>query len=300
MGVITRHLGEVIHDITHREAVMQVKKILGDKRIGDAVRQHLGPEYLKAMGAWLENIARPGTMYSKSNPRWSALGRYLNKAVAMVGLGFRVSTSAMQLLGIPIAAGEVGEKHLSKALGIVIAHPVGSWNEMTVRSAEMRARADTLDATIEDMVHEAHAGKLRQIGPSGSRSTPCVASPTWTCWSRPRLDGGFNKALEQGLSEEDAVRYADQVRPHDAGRRRQQDRSSIMNEHPMVRSFYAFFSYLNALFNMQRDVFRNAGQGHLLEAARKGWWVMICPMLLQAAIFGQGPDGGDDGEVDVA
>jgi hypothetical protein len=289
MAVITRHLGEAIHDITHREAVMQAKKILGDKRIGDVVRNQLGPEYLKAMGGWMENIARPGSMYSKSSPAMVRLGRYLNKAVAMVGLGFRVSTSAMQLLGLPVAIGEVGEKHMAKALAIVTSHPIKAWNEMTSRSAAMRARADTLDATIEDMVHQHTAGKLQTIGPKGFQKYAMrgiaymdmvVTTTVWTA--------GFNKALEQGLSEEDAVHYADSTIRTTQGGGGQLDRSGIMNEHPMVRSLYAFFSYLNALFNMQRDVFRLAGEGQYGEAARKAWWVMICPMLLQAAIFGQG------------
>jgi hypothetical protein len=300
MAVITRHIGEVIHDVTHREAVMQAKKILGDKRIGDAVRDHMGPEYLKAMGQWLENIARPGTMYSKSNPWLIATGRYLNKAVTMVGLGFRFSTSIMQLLGIPVAIGEVGEKHITVAMATVVAHPVKAWNEMQARSAQMRARADTLDASIEQMVHETHGSKLQKLGPKGIQKYALrgiaymdmvVSTTIWTA--------GFNKALEQGLSEEDAVRYADQAVRTTQGGGGQMDRSSIMNEHPMVRSFYAFFSYMNALFNMQRDAFRRAGEGDYLEAARRGWWVMIVPALLQAAIFGFGPKPDDDGEVTV-
>lgn len=300
MQVITRHVGEVIHDITHREAVQNAKKILGDSDIGDAVRTALGPEYIKAMTGWLENVAQPGAMYSKANPMMVKIGRWLNQRVTIVGLGFRVTATAAQLLGVPLAAGEVGEVNLLGAMRTVMAHPVQSWNEVQSRSSYMRSRADTLDATLEEMVHAHHAGKLQKIGPKGLSKyalrgiayMDMVTSTTvWTA--------GFNKALKQGLSEDEAIAYADSTVRRTQGGGGQADRSAIMNEHPMVRALYPFFSYLNALYNMQRDVFRTAGEGRYLEASRKAWWVMVVPMLLQAALFGQGPDPGDDGEVDV-
>lgn len=300
MSVITRHIGEVIHDVTHRQAVSQAKRLLTDPRVHSVISTRLGPEYAKAMGAWLENIARPNTAFSKDNPALVAIGRYLNKGVSLVGLGFRVTTSLVQLLGIPVAGGELGSKYLGKGLAVVTAHPVRAYNEMTARSAEMRARQDTLDATIEDMVHQAAGGKIKTIGAKGLEKYAfqgiaymdmVVTTTVWT--------GAFNKGLDEGMSEDDAVNYADKAVRTTQGTGGMKDRSAIQNAHPLVRALYPFFSYMNALYNMQRDVFRRAAKGETVgdyaEAARRAWWVMIVPALLQSLIFGGGPDD-DDGD----
>jgi hypothetical protein len=316
MGVITRHLGEVIHDITHRQAVSQVKKLLSDSRLHSLINTRLGPEYAKAMGAMLENVARPNSAFSKDVPFLIWLGRYLNKGVSLVGLGFRVTTSLTQLLGIPVAGGELGSKYLAVGMKATIAHPLQAYREMTARSAEMRARADTLDATIEDMIHEQSTGKLKQIGPKGlskyafqgiAYMDMVVTTTVWT--------GAFNKGLAEGMTEEDAARYGDKVVRTTQGTGGMKDRSGIQNAHPLVRAMYPFFSYMNALYNMQRDVFhrgaegfataygmssrpmseRNQGARQAADALRRAWWIMIVPAVLQAMIFGDGPDD-DDGE----
>jgi hypothetical protein len=305
MSVVTRHLGEVIHDITHRQAVSQAKRILADPRIHAVIATRLGPEYARSMNAWLENIARPNTAFSKDNPALVALGRYLNKGVSLVGLGFRVTTSMVQLLGVPVAGKMLGSKYLGVGIRTVTAHPVQAWKEMTARSAEMRARADTLDATIEDMIRQQSGkAKLQTIGPKGMEKYAFQGIvwmdmvTTTTVWT-----GAFNKALDENMTEEEAVHYADKAVRTTQGTGGMKDRSGIQNAHPLVRALYPFFSYMNALYNMQRDVFRQAAHAKsgndIAEAARQAWWVFAVPMLLQALLFGDGPPPDDDGEVTV-
>ena len=295
MAVITRHMGEAIHDITHREAVSQVKRLLSDARVHSLISTRLGPEYAKAMGAWLENVARPNSAFSKDNPALVALGRHLNKGVSLVGLGFRVTTSFIQLLGLPVAGKVLGTKYLAQGMRIAAAHPVKTYNEITARSAEMRSRWQTLDAMIEDMVSEVANGKLRPIGPQGlakyafhgiAYMDMLVTTSVWT--------GAFNKALDENMSEDDAVHYADSVVRTTQGTGGMKDRSAIQNAHPIVRSLYPFFSYMNAHYNMLRDVgrqFRKAGDVEEYgEAARQLWWVAIVPFMLEALVFGEGPE----------
>lgn len=300
MSVITRHVGEVVHDITHRQAVSQAKKLLSDSRVHAIINSRLGPEYSKAMGAWIENVARPNSAFSKDNPALVALGRHLNKGVSLVGLGFRITTSLVQLLGIPVAGGELGSKYLWQGVSTAAAHPVKTYNEIVARSAEMRARFQTLDAVIDDMIREQGSGKLQVIGPKGiskyafqgiAYMDMVVTTSVWT--------GAFNKAIAEGMTEEEAALYGDKVVRMTQGTGGMKDRSGIQNAHPLVRSLYPFFSYMNALYNMQRDIFRRVAQADsaadYAEAARRAWWVMAVPTLLQALLFGNGPDDDDDG-----
>jgi ribosomal protein S11 len=299
MGVITRHIGEVIHDVTHREAVVQARKILSDNRIRAVVNSRLGPEYYRRMGSWLENVATPNVSNSKSDPAMISIARHLNKGISLVGLGFRITTVLVQPLGLSNAMSEIGVGRVVEGLRIFVANPRRTYNEIVNRSGEMRSRFSTMDATIDDMMTEARGGKLRVIGPRAFVRYAfhgilyvdmVITSASWT--------GAFNKAMAEGGSEDDAVAYADSVIRKTQGAGGRKDRSSIMYENDFARSFWPFFSYLNALYNQQRDVFHRAKRirsaGDALEVTRRAWWVMAVPTLLQAMIFGEGPDEDDD------
>jgi len=57
IGIIELHLSEVIHDVTHREAVMQADRFLSDKRIMQAVDETFGKEVRRQFRPWLQHIA---------------------------------------------------------------------------------------------------------------------------------------------------------------------------------------------------------------------------------------------------
>jgi hypothetical protein len=117
---------------------------------------------------------------------------------------------------------------------------------------------------------------------------------TTTVWT-----GAFNKGLAEGMTEEDAARYGDKAVRTTQGTGGMKDRSGIQNAHPLVRAMYPFFSYMNALYNMQRDVFHRFANAETMgdrgDALRRAWWIMIVPAMLQAMIFGDGPDDDGDG-----
>jgi hypothetical protein len=299
MGVITRHLGEIIHDVSHREAVVQARKILSDNRVRSVVNKHLGPEYYKRMGSWLENIATPSVSNSKSDPAMVSVARHLNKGVSLVGLGFRFTTVAAQLIGLSNIKSEVRRSLLLEGLRIVMSNPRTAYNEITSRSGEMRSRFMTMDASIDDMMNEAAKGKLRTIGPKGLVKYAFHGIlymdmvVTMTGWS-----AAYNQALKEGQSDDDAVVFADGVIRKTQGSGARKDRSAIMYENEFARSFWPFFSYLNALYNQQRDVFHRArrvqGGKDVYDVLRRGWWVMVVPTLVQALMFGEGPDDDDE------
>jgi len=162
----------------------------------------------------------------------------------------------------------------------------------------MRSRFDTMDANIEDMMHEASKGKLRTIGPKGWSKYAfhgilymdmVVTMTGWTA--------AYNQALKDGHGDDDAIAFADSVIRKTQGAGGQKDRSAIMFDSQAYRSFWPFFSYLNALYNQQRDVVHRARRiedaADAWDVARRGWWVFIVPTLLQALLFGNGPDDDD-------
>lgn len=291
MGVVTQHMGEVIHYITHREAVAQMNTLLKSSKVRNAVKNALGPEYLKTMEAVVSNMAQPNLADSKSWPFLVAVARHLNKGVSVVGLGFRVSTILQQPLGLLNMAGVVGERAVAEGMAISIAHPVETYREVTTRSAEMRHRFSNMDATIQEM-WETHAATLKAMGPARIERAAfkgiaffdaLITTGGWI--------GAFNKGLREGQSEEEATHYADKVIRTSQGAGGTKDKSVIQLEHAFVRPFVPFFSYLNANYNQRRTVWHNLrGGGSPAAAARAYWWVAIAPSLAMALLFGNGPD----------
>ena len=250
------------------------------------------------MGSWVENIATPNVANSKSDPSMVAIARHLNKGVSLVGLGFRFTTMAAQFLGFSNTVSEIGVPRMLEGIRIMTSSPRKTYNEVIERSGEMRSRFDTMDASIEEMMQEAASGKLRRLGPKGITRYAfhgilymdmVVTTSGWI--------GAFNKGMAQGLSEDDATAYADSVIRKTQGAGGRKDRSAIMYENDFARSFWPFFSYLNALYNQQRDVFHRAKRADsasdVFDVVRRSWWVMAVPTLLQAILFGEGPDDDD-------
>ena len=308
MGVITNHMSEVIHDITHREAVMQVRKLLSDPRIRASVESRFGHEYLKTtLEEWLEDIATPNTAFAKAPSLSVWAGRGLTAGVSTVGLGLRISTILQQPLGMANLINMIGSARMGQGLAVAAMNPLHAWNFVHEKSAEMRARFSNIDANVQDMIAN-NASKLRKIGGTPYAFKPIMymdATITISGWI-----GAYNQGLagqaphtSRPMTEEEAIAYADEVITSSQGAGGRKDRSSIMREHPVARLFYPFFSYASAWFSQQRDAVRTLLNAENLsdvgDGLRKVWWVWVVPAVLQALFFGQGPDPDDDGKVGV-
>lgn len=294
-SVVTAHVREVIHDISHREAVIQARKIMSDGKVRAAVDRAMGPEYVKAIDAWVEDIAAPNSANQRTDSFIRGAGRHLHKGITMAGLGYRVSTILVQPLGLSNMVGVVGEQAVADGTARFWANPKKVYREVTAKSAEMRDRFTTLDASIADLYGERAANKLQRFGPSRFERGAFLGimyadmSITLGGWI-----GAYNKGLRDGMSEEEAVYFADKIIRTSQGAGGAKDKSSILRQHHLIRSFYPFFSYLNALYNQQRDIGRRTRQGDYTEAARRGWWIAIVPAIAHALLFGPGPDEDDE------
>lgn len=300
LSVITRHMNEVIHDITHREAVIQGNRLLTNDKIRRSIDRALGPEYIKAMEAWLEDVAHPNIAESRIDPLTTRLGRQLHKGITIQGLGYRVSTALIQPLGMANTVAQIGGVNTLAGQAIFAMHPIRTYKEVVGRSAEMRDRFANMDASITDMYNQRAKRGLQRFGP-GFLEKHAFDGILWADLSITTGGwiGAFNKAVKEGMSESEATYYADKVIRTSQGAGGVKDRSGIMRNGAFIRSFYPFFSYANALYNQQRDVGRRArnieSAGDAVELARRAWWIMVVPPLLEtlvryAILGGQGPD----------
>lgn len=301
LGVINRHIGEVIHDITHREAVMQAHRFLTDRRVAAAVDRALGPEIRQAMRPWVKFVANSWAMERAGN---EGIGKFFGKLRAnatAVGMGFRISTAMTQIAGYSNSFEVVGEKWVVEAIARVSASPIASFDFVMERSGEVRHRMDTLDRDIRTAISQSPLGKLGEVKRFMFHGIGymdrVVVIPTWI--------GAYNKALSAGMGETDAIYAADKAIRQSQGSGSPKDLAAIARGTgqygKMLQIFTMFYSYFSAAYQRQRTLGRDAmgrdrrRSRNLPKLMARAWWMLVVPAVLPDMIkMALGGHGGPD------
>jgi hypothetical protein len=197
LGVITRHVGEVIHDITHREAVINADKFLSHPRVMKAIDGTLGPAIRKQFRPWLKFVANQWAMERSGN---EGIGKFINKLRAnatVVGMGFRVSTIMQQIAGYSNSFEVVGARWVGPAVAQTMQSPIDTFRFVMQRSGEVRHRMDSLDRDIAAAVRRMAGDRnpltdVKRFAFHGiGYMDRVVVIPTWI--------GAYNKALSRRL-----------------------------------------------------------------------------------------------------
>lgn len=307
IGVIGRHVGEVIHDVTHRQAVIQANKFLSNRRVMKAVDEVVGPEVRKQFRPWLNHVANSWAQERAGN---EGFGRFLGKLRAnttVVGMGFRVTTMITQAAGYSNAAEYVGAKWIAQAVAQVSAHPIASFDFALSRSKELRGRMDTLDRdlrlelkrmTARDVADNAGAtlSEVKRFAFHGiGLMDRMVSVPTWIA--------AYNKAIERGAAEDAAVYEGDKAIRLSQGSGAPKDLASIARGTGQwgqaFKLLTMFYTYVSTVYNRQRTFGRDVSRAKSKDMPAliaRAWFLFVVPPLLAEILSGRAPDGDDEDE----
>lgn len=302
-GVINRHIGEVIHDITHREAIINADRFLSSPRVMRAVDQSLGREMRQQFRPWLKFVANSWAMERAGN---EGLGKWIAKArsnTTIVGMGFRLSTMMTQAAGYSNSIEFVGSRWVVPAIAQVAKNPVKTFQFVMQRSGEMATRMDTLDRdvriSLERMrgqagsVFDAKRFMFHGIG----YMDRVVAVPTWLA--------GYNKALAAGASEADAIYAGDKAVRVTQGAGSAKDLAAIQRGTgkwgEVLKLTTMFYSFFSAFYQRQRSLGRDIAGAvsdrdvtMTPQLMARAWWLIVVPPLLSEMLAGRGPDDDED------
>jgi hypothetical protein len=301
MNVIPRHISQVIHDLSYREAIMDVDRFMADGRVKGAVARALGPEIAGEFRPWLQSIAADRNMDS-GQPTSKAL-RYWNRAVAqfrtnatIVGMGLRYTTVIAQVAGYSASVEMIGPKWA----GVGLKEFYGSGNpkeiaritrEVMDKSGEMRNRHNNMDRDIRDGVRRLTKGSIMSDVQNFAFSGIAimdrgVSVPTWL--------GAYQKGLSEGMSEGDAIAYGDKVVRMSQGAGGIKDHAAVQRGNESFKMLTMFYSYFSAMYSRQRDIGRAVKDGNYGTALARSWWLMVLPSILGEVLAGRGPNDDDD------
>lgn len=299
LSVIERHLSEVIHDLTHREAIMQADKFLTDRRIVAAVDETLGPEVRRQFRPWLQHIANEWAYDRDGGAAAEKFLRAMRRNATFVGMAFRASTVFMQAAGFSDSTGVIGSKAMTHGLQVFGRNPKQAINFVLERSGEVRARMDTLDRDIREAARR-HAGE-KQILSAAQRfgymgigfMDRLVVVPTWI--------GAYDKALAAGKDEQAAIYEADKAVRVSQGSGAAKDLASVQRGRgtageamKLMTMFYSYASgYYQRLRTLGRDV-RKANASDIPNLVARSFFLVIAPALLAELLAGRGPDEDDE------
>jgi hypothetical protein len=289
-----RHLTAVIHDVTHREAILDSYKLLTDPKIRGAIEARYSRELYQQMVPWLQSIAHDA--YKDDGLQAvERLFRGVRSRATIMGMGFRISTMIMQVAGLSSSLEMVNMKHMAGALKDFTMSPRAMWQEVNRKSGQMRYRSANMDRDINERV-KALTGKQDKISQAQKFAfygigfmDRVVTVPTWTAAYREYL------AREPG-DEAGAISHADKVVSMTQGSGGAKDLAAVQRRNELTKLVTMFYSYFSAYYNRQRawgrDVRRKikTGEGSFASLLARQVFMTVGPALLTELIVGRGPD----------
>lgn len=148
--VIAGHMAKVIKDISHREAVIGINKILTQPQIKEGMIDKLGEGQYQEFRKWMQVLVNDR---SDSLTEATGAGKWMMKFrtnTAIVTMGFKISTMMAQIAGIGPTLDVVKPREFAKALTQFVSSPRETWGLVTGKSGEMRNRANTMERDVRD------------------------------------------------------------------------------------------------------------------------------------------------------
>lgn len=244
LSVTYNGLNEIIHDLTHREAVIDAARLLKSSSIDKAIRETLGAQAKQQLNKALEDIARGNTAPVKGFDKFSGL---LRQNVSMTGLGFNVVSAAVQITGFIPAVARLGGKYAWAGLSQYTTHPIKATKAAMEQSEFMRNRGNTRLREIREVAATINgAGKIRKFLNKYSywlmmKMQQVVDTAIW--------HGALAKAMDSGKDLDTAIKLADQTVLDTQGGGQIKDLSEFERGSNTQKLFTVFYAYMNTALN---------------------------------------------------
>jgi hypothetical protein len=304
-SVLSRHVNEVIHDITHREALIDAHRFLNDPRIVRAVRSAVGEDAQKQFNPWLQHIANEFAYDAQGMGAIEKALSAIRTNATFVGLGYRMSTIMLQITGFIQTAEVIGPQWMTKGIYSYAMHPLESWRFVLENSQEVAARMDTMDANMHDMLTA--ESKLGKGATAFKRNGFLLIGAVDRFVSVVSWMAAYNKAQAQGLSEVQSVAMADQVVRQSQGSGSAKDLAAIQRGRgkagEAMKMITPFYSFMSAYYQRQRTLardygtaFRTRSAGDIPMLLTRTMLLYVLPTLANELMNGRGPEDDEDWE----
>jgi hypothetical protein len=284
-GVIWEHVGQVIHDVTHHEMLIDVGRILGGDEVQSAIYDTLGPVAFNQFRTALKDIAL-GDVPARHETE-GALA-HLRTGATVVGLGWSLTTVALQPLGLTQSINRIGVAHVAKGLSRwlrgadAMTTTVAGIHEKSIFMANRhrtmmreiheitnRLGVDTgqfsgwLDAALRTVT----ADTVTKQGIADSyfwmigRAQMVADMPTWIGMYEKAIADPATRQEDGTIDDARAVALADQAVLDSQGGGQVKDLAAVQRGGPAWKLWTNFYSFFNVTYNLWVESKRQAQAG---------------------------------------
>ena len=281
---------EIIHDLTHREAIADANRLLNSHTLDTKIRQYYGADAKRQLSRAIADIAQGNSGAAQALDGWA--GR-VRQNVSVAGLGFNIVSAALQLTGWIPAITRIGFANTAKALTTYAAHPLAATRAANEMSVMMANRSRTRFRELNDVANSVN-------GQNGVKAF----IRRYAYWLMMRMQqvtdtivwhGAMMKALDAGRSEAEAVQLADQTVLDTQGGGQTKDLSAVERGGNLQKLFTVFYAYMNTALNMgAASMATQRGKGRLAAELMLIW---VIPTALNAMMKSLITPGDDDDDL---
>ncbi len=293
--VIGGHVAKVVKDISHREAVMGLHRILTDDDIKTGLIDRLGEAHYRELRNWTQVLVNDRSDMVNAAKGAAKIAMMARTNLAIVTMGWKISTMMSQFAGFGPAADLVKPSYLGSAMLRSLASPRDTWAMIAEKSGEMRNRVQTLDRDVRDSMRR--LADKRSLVADVQRSAFILAAYADRIVTVPTWLGAYNQAMAEGLGEEAAVRAGDRAVRLSQGGGGAKDLAAVQRNNELMKLMTMYYTPFSALYARLRDVGHQQavqGIGYLPTAVARTIGLVLIPALLGDYLAGRGPDDDED------
>lgn len=285
LSVLYNGVNEIIHDLSHREAIMDVNKFLKSRTIDEAIITHYGRTVKNQLDSAIQDIAKGNSGLVQEMDKISG---WVRQGVSAAGLGFNVMNTLMQFTGIFPAISRIGYKYAAE--GITQYMRGGATKGAMEISDFMDNRGRTRFRELNEVANSINGqSKVRKFFNQHAyffmlKTQQVVDTVVW--------HGALKKAHDGGFDAKTAISLADQAVLDTQGGGQTKDLSAMERGRQTAKLFTVFYSYMNAMYNLSL-VSVNTKQPAMKKAADL-MHVLVIPTLLNALMKSMLTPGDDD------
>jgi len=301
LAVAADHTRQVVHDLTHHEALIDVSRVLGAKSVRHAIEEHYGPEAGRQLHAMVGDVAR-GSIGSANNFEKLMTALRVNTSTAV--LAFRPTTAVVNLSGLTQSMVRVGPGRVLKAALQFFGSPHMAKHTMEwvrEQSSFMTTREETHHQQVAELRQQASGerGVMQAWKEAGwwmiAKTQAMVDTPTWMA--------AYAKATEGGAAHADAVAQADQAVRDSQGSAHLVDLSTMQRGGGLQKMWTMFYFYLSTTLNQtseatQKFLRSEKSAGDAVKLFGRFTMLYVMPALFTVAAR-QALRGSEDDERDL-
>lgn len=292
-NTIPQHAAQVIADLSWHEFLIDANRLLRDKRIDGAIRDNYGPEVLSELREHLTDIA---IGHLPSQKGFGQAVNYLRKGVTTAFLGWRLTTSLLQPLGLTQSYTRLGGRHffigLSRTLLRGPHRSESAAKFIQGKSEFMRNRAATMQREMEEILNQLE--KKRKTGKFASALDFVRETSFWPIQKMqqvadfPTWMGAYHKAWTQdGMTEDTAIALADQTVIDTQGGGQIKDLARIQRGNEFKKLWTNFYSFFSTTYNLlvEQGKAKKIGNIGMARLAGDYFALLIAPPAISMVVF---------------